>query len=50
MSSSVPAPRRSVRSCLVPVGVCLAISGGIAALLYPAVRASRRAVNMSVIT
>jgi hypothetical protein len=50
MSSDTPAPSRGFRSCLVPIGVCLAISAGIAALLYPAVRASRRAVNMSVVT
>ena len=50
MSSDVPTLSRGVRSCLVPVGVCLAISAGLAALLYPAVRSSRRAVNMSVIT
>ena len=50
MSTSIPAPRRRIRSCLVPVGIGLAVSAGIAGLLYPAVRNARRAVSMSAVT
>ena len=38
------------RSCLVPIGVCLAISGGIVAVLAPMVQKARDAARMSQLT
>jgi hypothetical protein len=50
MSSDILAPSRGARSCLVPVGVCLAFSAGIAALLIPAVQKARDAARMAQLT
>ena len=48
--STDTAPSRRARSCLVPVGICLAISGGIATLLVPAVQKARDAARMAQLT
>lgn len=49
MSTRTPAPSR-LRSCLVPVGIGLAVSAGIAALLLPAVQKARDAARMAQLT
>ncbi len=50
MSTNIPAPRRRIRSCLVPVGVCLGLSAGIAGLLCVGVRKAQDSARMSQLT
>lgn len=48
--STDTAPPRRLRSCLVPMGIGLAISAGIAAMLVPAARKARDAARMAQLT